>query len=94
MPGRDFKLAGAISSGSYWPGDGNYVRALLRGVTGSGTRANVYGNALVGAVPLPESLQGTGNRLEVIGSPQSFAAPNTGIDPAPGAEFFTASLQP
>ena len=90
-PGVDFKLAGALSFGSYWPGDGNYVRALLRGVTGSGTRANIYGNSLVGAVPLPDGLQGTGNRLEIIGSPRSFAATNTGIDPAPGAEFFTSS---
>jgi len=94
-PGEDFELAAAIAGGSYWPGDGNYVRALLRGVTGSGTRANVYGNALVGTVPLPESLQGTGNRLEIIGNPRSFAATNTGIDPAPGAEFFMAgSSQP
>jgi hypothetical protein len=89
--GVDFKLAAATSTGIYWPGDGNYVHALLRGVTGSGTRANVYGNALVGAAPLPAAVQGHGNRLEIIGSPRSFSATNTGIAPAPGAEFFTAT---
>lgn len=93
--GVDLQLVGAMAASDFWPGDGNYVRALLRGVTGSGSRANVYANTRSAAGALPEELQGTGNRLEIVGSPQSFAATNTHIDPAPGAEFFTsASSQP
>jgi hypothetical protein len=89
--GADFKIVAAATTGNYWPGDGNHVRALLHGVTGSGARANTYANTLAGGAPLPENLQGSGNRLQIIGNPQSFAATNTRIDPAPGAEFFTAS---
>lgn len=93
--GVDLELVGAMTAGAFWPGDGNYVRALLRGVTGSGTRANIYANAMAAAGALPEALQGTGNRLEIIGSPQSFDVTNARIDPAPGAAFFTAgSSQP
>jgi len=89
--GVDLELVGAASAGSYSPGDGNYVHALLRGVTGSGTRANVYANTMGGSGALPDGVQGTGNRLEITGNPRAFAETNTGIDPAPGAEFFTAA---
>jgi hypothetical protein len=69
-------------------GDGNTVRVELRGVTGSGSRANRYFDAAAYSGLLPAQLQGSGNRLEIVGSPQTFARTNRGIDPAPGAQFF------
>ena len=69
-------------------GDGNTVRVEFRGVTGSGTRANRYADAAAFSGPLPAQLQGNGNRLEIVGDPQTFARTNRGIDPAPGAKFF------
>ena len=88
----DFRLAGAqVSNGAIVPGDGNTLRALFRNVTGSGPRANLYGDVLGPTGPQPAALSGTGNRLEIIGNPQAFAQTNAGIAPAPPAEFFTAS---
>jgi hypothetical protein len=72
------------------PGDSNTVRVELRGVTGSGTRANRYADVATFSGPLPAHLQGTGNRLEIVGDPQTFARTNRGIDPAPAAKFFTS----
>jgi hypothetical protein len=90
LPVADFRLAGAlVSSASLVPGDGNTLRAVMRGVTASGPRSNVYATVLGPAGPLPPELQGTGNRLHIVGSPRAFARANRGIDPAPGAEFFT-----
>ncbi|MDQ3082342.1 MAG: serine/threonine protein kinase, partial [Gemmatimonadota bacterium] len=69
-------------------GDGNTVRVELRNVTGSGTRSNQYASAATSFGPLPVRLQGIGNRLEIVGSPETFARTNRGINPAPGAKFF------
>lgn len=88
---RDFRLAGAlVTDPSVVPGDGNTLRALFRNVTGSGTRANVYADVLGPTDPQPAALSGTGNRLEVIGNAQAFERSNSGIVPAPSAEFYTA----
>ena len=85
----DLELVGGWAKNAALPaGDGNTVRAELRGVTGSGTRANRYANAAAFSGPLPARLQGIGNRLEIVGDPQTFARTNRGIDPAPGARFF------
>jgi hypothetical protein len=87
----DFRLSGAASgSASLNPGDGNVLRAVFRGVTGSGMRANVYADALGPASPLAQEFQGTGNLLEFAGNLRAFDKTNSAIDPAPAAEFFTA----
>ena len=86
----DFRLAGAlVTNASVAPGDGNVLRAVFRGVTGSGTRSNTYGDVLGPTGPLPSNLQGTGNRLEFAGNPQSFAQTNSNINPAPPATLFS-----
>lgn len=87
----DLELVGGwAQSNTFAAGDGNTVRVELRGVTGSGTRSNKYANAATFAGgALSAELQGTGNRLEVVGDPRAFTRNNRGIDPAPGAAFFT-----
>jgi len=86
----DFTLAGAeVANQSLVPGDGNTLRALIRGVTASGARSNLYANVRGPTGPVPAAMQGTGNRLEIVGSAQSFAQTNEAITPAPAAEFFT-----
>src|SRR4029453_6721347 len=50
----DLRLAGAlVTDGAIVPGDGNTLRAVLRGVTGSGSRSNDYADVLgpAGAQP-------------------------------------------
>lgn len=90
----DLDLLGAFSANSaFSPGDGNRLRAVVRGVTGSGPRFNDYENAAGPFGPLPPGMQGTDNRLEIAGSPQSFAQTNRQIDPSPAAEFFTSASQ-
>ena len=85
----DLELVGGwAKNAALAAGDGNTVRVELRGVTGSGTRGNRYANAAAFSGPLPAQLQGTANRLEIVGDPQTFARTNRGIDPAPGAKFF------
>ncbi len=87
----DFRLAAATVTGtSLVPGDGNTLRAVIRGVTGSGSRANVYADVLGSTGPVSPAIQGTGNRLEIGGSPQAFAQTNSAIDPAPAPQFFTS----
>lgn len=86
----DFRLAGAlVTNASVAPGNGNTLRAVFRGVTASGTRSNTYGDVLGPTGPLSPSLVGTGNLLEFVGSPRSFAQTNRNIDPAPPATLFT-----
>lgn len=86
----DLQLAGAIvSNASLVPGDGNTLRAVIRGVTASGARSNLYADVLGPTGPLSSNLLGAGNRLEIVGDLQAFSQTNRAIDPAPGAEFFT-----
>ena len=86
----DFRMAGAlVTNATLAPGDGNVVHAVMRGVTGSGTRTNFYADVLGPAGPLAPQYRGTGNRLEIAGSPKSFQQTNENIVPAPGAEFFS-----
>jgi hypothetical protein len=88
-PSVDFRLAGAaVSNASLDPGDGNTLRALMRGVTASGMRSNVYADLLGPTGPLTIGPDAIGNRLEIVGSPRAFARTNRAIDPAPSAEFF------
>ena len=63
------------------PVDGNVLRVTMRNVTGSGQRANAYGDAV--------SNLGTGNRLIISGSLNAFSHTNEAILPLPGAQFFT-----
>jgi hypothetical protein len=87
----DFELIGGWAKNVALPaGDGNTVRVELRGVTGSGARANRYADAAAFSGLLPAHLQGIGNRLEIVGDPQTFARTNRGIDPAPAAKFFVS----
>ena len=88
----DFRLAGAlVSSASLDPGNGNTLRALMRGVTGSGPRSNAYGDVLGPAGAPPPAIQGTGNRLELARNLHAFQQTNQAIDPAPGPGFFTSN---
>jgi hypothetical protein len=75
----DFQLFGARNL----PGtaDGNELRVTMRHVTGSGSRANTYGDAA--------SNLGVGNRLIVSGNPNAFSQTNDAILPMPGEQFFT-----
>lgn len=86
----DFNMAGAwAADDGLFPGDGNRVRAVVRGVTGSGPRSNLYANSAGPSGSLPPEIQGSDNRLEIVGSPEAFARTNQGIDPPPGAEHFS-----
>lgn len=89
--GADMILIAAHASFSdaLAPGNGNTLRAVIRGVTGSGSRSNQYGDAVGVSGPLPAAFQGTGNRLEIVGNLNAFVQTNRRIDPLPGAEFFT-----
>lgn len=83
-------IGGNVANSGLEPGDGNTVHVELRGVTGSGTRANRYANSGGSFGTLEAGLRGKGNRLEIVGDRETFIRTNHGIDPAPGPEFFTA----
>jgi hypothetical protein len=85
----DLDLAGAATQENVLDaGDGNALRVELRGVSGSGARANRYADArLLSGTPAAVP-GGKGNRLLVVGGPVTFARENRGIDPAPDARFF------
>jgi hypothetical protein len=83
-------IGGSVARGDFEPGDGNTVRAELRGVTGSGRRGNRYAHSGSASGTLRAELRGKGNRLEIVGDSQTFSRINHAIDPVPGPEFFTA----
>jgi hypothetical protein len=86
---RDLELVGGwVKNDALAAGDGNTVRAEIRGVTGSGMRANKYANVATSFERVPAQLQGIGNRLEIVGTPQDFARSNQRLVLAPGPEFF------
>jgi len=88
-PIRDLELVGGwVKNDALAAGDGNTVRAEIRGVTGSGMRANRYANVAASIGPVSAQLQGTANKLEIVGTSQDFARANHGIVPAPPAGFF------
>ena len=88
-PTSDLGLVGAFAGAeALVPGNGNVLRAVVRGVTGSGPRANRYAHALGPAGALPADLAGEDNRLEIVGSPAAFGRTNRRIDPAPEAGHF------
>jgi len=73
-PNRDFDV-----------GDRNTLRARIKGVNGSGPRANVY--ALHVGPTLP-GIRDEGSRIEFGGDAAEFARSNTAIEPAPPPEYF------
>jgi len=86
---RDLDLVGGwVKNYALAAGDGNTVRAEIRGVTGSGMRANRYANVATSFERVPAQLQGIGNRLEIVGTSQGFARANHRLLLAPGAQFF------
>ena len=87
--GADLRLAGALSGNdTLTPGTDNIVRAVIRGVTGSGARNNYYLDAVGPSGALAPAFQGSGNRLDIVGNAQAFDRTNSGLDPAPGAAQF------
>ena len=81
---------GGVTRNQFEPGDGNTVRAELIGVTGSGKRDNKYAYSAAGiGEPLAPKFHGRGNRVEIVGDPQTFSQINHAIDPAPPPQFFT-----
>ena len=60
----------------------NELRVTMHHVTGSGPRANTYGDAA--------SNLGIGNRLIITGNLNAFSRTNDDILPLPGEQFFTA----
>ena len=88
-PTTDISLAGAFAGAEgLVPGDGNGLRAVVRGVTGSGSRSNQYAHAQGPSGSLPAELRGQDNRLEIVGTLAAFGRTNRRIDPAPEAEHF------
>jgi hypothetical protein len=75
----------AAADGEYATGDGNLLRALIRDVVGSGGPLDNFYAAD------PNDVPGINNRLEIVGSPSSFAATNQSINPAPPASAFTGN---
>jgi hypothetical protein len=89
----DFLLTGAwVENDALHAGDRNTLRVEFRGVTGSGRRDNQYAHAGGSSGPAPAHLEGSGNRLEVVGYPEAFDQLNRRIDPRPPPEFFTRGL--
>ncbi|WP_310568894.1 serine/threonine-protein kinase [Gemmatimonas sp.] len=85
----DLRLTGAAAEiDRLHPGDRNTVRVELRGVTGSGRRSNRYIDEGGPLGELPAQFRGSGNRLEIVGDPQSFARTNRAIAPAPAPKYF------
>jgi len=84
----DLQLVGGFTAdASQSPGPGNTMHVLMRDVTGSGARSNVFADLAGPSGPL--SAGGSGNRLEIVGNLRAFERTNRGIDPLPDAGFFT-----
>ena len=88
----DVVLQGARSEpqqdigGEFPAGDRNTLHVRMHGVTGSpGARANQYTDAFG---PSLQANRGTGNRLEIAGTPADFARDNSTISVGPPAAFF------
>jgi hypothetical protein len=68
------------------PDDDNALHFSLRQAIGSGPRSNQYANSTS-----PSGAEvGTGNELEIAGTPQGFDRSNDNVEPPPPAEFFAA----
>jgi photosystem II stability/assembly factor-like uncharacterized protein len=83
----DLALVGALSFVDAPTGDDNSVRVQMRQASGSGPSANTYADSVTSS----GGNLGSGNRLEITGSPTAFAQANEGIDPIPPAEFFESA---
>lgn len=82
----DLRLAGALVTGDFEPGDGNTLHVRLRGVKGSGERLNVYAHVL--GPTGPRASTSTGNILSFKGNAKMFGRVNRNIHSAPASEFF------
>jgi hypothetical protein len=83
LPGSttsDFQLFGARNATGM--SVDNELRVTMRNVTGSGPRANTYGDM--------SGNLGIGNRLIITGNLNAFSQTNQAILPMPGEQFFTA----
>jgi hypothetical protein len=83
----DLQLMGAVAygDGTFPAGDGNVLHALILDVVGSGGPIdNFYADD-------GNDVPGIDNRLEIVGSPASFAVSNQSINPAPPASAFTGN---
>jgi len=86
---KDLLLVGGwLNHSELAAGDSNSIRAELRGVTGSGARPNVFANVATTSGLVPDQVHGIGNRLEIVGDPQTFEKLNRGI-PLPPPAFFS-----
>jgi len=86
----DLRLFGAqVIRDGFEAGDSNTVHVEMRGVNGSGRRANQFFNSGGPFGAIPRSFQGSGNRLEIIGDRATFVKDNRGIDPMATPDLFS-----
>jgi hypothetical protein len=84
----DLRLSGARSFvPGVFPDEGNTLHVVVHQASGSGPRANVYGDAF----PLAPGSLGAGNRLEIVGNANAFNQTNDNFIPPPPAEFFSGA---
>jgi hypothetical protein len=88
LQGALSEIAQAQGAGEFPAGDRNVLHVRMQGVTGSGPRQNAYAHV---SGPSQPAHQGTGNRLEIVGDPASFARSNPDLDPPPPASFFSGA---
>ena len=81
-PGRDNRFA---------IGDGNELRARIRGANGSGPRANIFSRVTGPVLP---SKRGNRNRLVVYGDEREFVRLNPGIEPVPPCRCWEPDATP
>jgi hypothetical protein len=67
------------------PGEGNVLVVRMAGVTGSGLRENRYADVDGPDQATPPE---TGNRLQVLGTPEHFRRANRDLSPAPPDRYF------
>lgn len=89
----DLKVYGALSeqpngSRDFPAGDRNTLRLRLVDGNGSGVRANAYAAE---SGPVSPGALGVGNTIEIIGTAAQFARSNTGFEPPPPPEYFSAT---
>jgi hypothetical protein len=78
-------LAGRTGTESHTVGLNNVLRVRMSGTAGSGPRDNIYA---LQSGPGSPTRSDDGNRIEIVGTPDSFARMNTHLEPPPPAAFF------
>jgi hypothetical protein len=81
-------VAALTGNANLTPGDNNHLDLTVQHVTGSARPCGYHDAALQDGTPLAPAVAGTGNRLRIAGTPQTFAQQTNGITPVPGADFF------